>query len=239
MTLREAHNAVQDARQHPPRPVDGGMSRADLDRQMRAVLAQLETCSHAPAAPWGPTGRSRSSDEPPGGQRPPGDLGHTYYAREYGPPFNEPSARWPGAQDDEHRARIIKRARGELEHLRGQAEVARPEPESLEQLRRRIISQGAGWTVEQVALAMRCGERLVIEARKAAGRDPDYGRPLEPAEASRHRAETGRFSADGPAVEARRQRLRDLVDRRGYTIANAARVLGISRSTAERDLGRR
>jgi hypothetical protein len=214
-------------------------TRADLDRQMRAVLAQLETCSHVSAAPWGPTGRSPSSDEPPGGGRPPGDLGHTYYARAYGPPFHASTSRHPGAADDDQRARIVERARGELEHLRGQTQVDRPEPESLEQLRSRIVNQGEGWTVEQVALAMRCGERLVIEARKAAGRDPEYGQPLEPAESARHRAEGGRFQADGTAVEARQRRLRDLIDRRGYTLAGAARLLGISRSTAERDLGRR
>jgi hypothetical protein len=214
-------------------------TRVDLDRQMRAVLAQLETCSHVSAAPWGPTGRSPSSDEPQGGGRPPGDIGHTYYAREYGPPFHAASTRHPGAPDDAQRARIIDRARGELEHLRGQAELDRPEPESLEQLRARIVKQGEGWTVEKVALAMRCGERLVLEARKAAGREPDYGRVLEPAEKSRRRVETGRFQADASAVERRRRQLSDLIDRRGYTLANAARVLGISRSTAERDLGRR
>jgi hypothetical protein len=211
-------------------------SRDELDRQMRAVLAQLETCSHAPAAV---PGAIANSDEPPGGQRPPGDLGHTYFARDYGPPFHEASTRWPGAADDARRAAIIERARLELEHLRGHAAVERPEPETLEQLRARIIREGDGWTVEQVALAMRCGERLVVEARKAAGREPEFGRVPETAEPTRERVSTGRFQADSPAVERRRMRLHDLIDRRGYTLAGAARVLGISRSTAERDLGRR
>ena len=196
--------------------------RRELDREMRKVLAQLETCSHVPAAGWGPTGQSPSSDEHPGGRRPPGDLGHAYFAQRYGPPFAEATWAHAGAKSDDEREAILAEARDELAHIRDPAARDRPIGESVDDLRARIVREGVGWTVREVAQRMRCGERLVREARKAAGRDPDYGRIPEP-------------EAD---AEARRQRARELHST-GHTLAQIARLLDVSRSTIERDLGKR
>jgi DNA invertase Pin-like site-specific DNA recombinase len=196
--------------------------RSDLDREMREVLVQLASCSHVPAAPWQPSGRSRSSDETPGGTRPPGDLGHTRYARDYGPPFHERSRQYPGAVTNEQRRRVLERARTELEQLRGRGVKPRPAGESIQQRNARIIAEGTGWTVREVAIHFRCGEREVRRVRAAAGREPEYGRVPE----------------RDPDAERRRRRARELIDT-GHTLAQIARLLSVSRSTIERDLGRR
>jgi hypothetical protein len=194
--------------------------RAELDRQMRAVLAQLETCSHVPAP--SSSGGGSSSDEHPGGRRPPGDLGHTYWARWYGPPFHERSSAHPGARDDDNRVQIINAARQELEHLRGHAVRERTQSESLDQLRARIVKQGEGWTVEEVARAMRCGERLVIEARKQAGREPTFGRRVErPSEAL--------------ARDERRRRAEEMREK-GMSYRAIGSLLGVDGETIRRDL---
>ena len=71
---------------------------------------------------------------------------------------------------------IVERARSELRAWR-----RRPEPppvgESFEDLKRRIIDEGEGWTPQEVALAMRITPTLVRNVRAEVERDPEYGRP--------------------------------------------------------------
>lgn len=219
---------------------DVGMTRKELDAAMREALFGLSTCSHIPAA--NPQGGSHSSDESKGGNRPPGDLGPEHYARAYGPPFHTCTSRCDHrvkpAVTDARRLAVLEETTDELEHLRGygQSREPRPEGETAEQFAARIVNDGAGWSVRDAAVHFRCGEQHVRRVRKAAGREPENGEATAP-RVGRPRA-GGRF-ADGPAAEARRVNLIDLVERRGYTIAAAARLLGVSRSTAERDLGKR
>lgn len=198
------------------------MTREALNHEMRGVLAQLETCSHVPARVYGPSGGGRSSDSPLGGERPPGDEGHVKFARWYGPPFHEPTREHPGSQDDEQRKQVIRFARRELEHLRGHSVRKRPAGETREQRDKRIVKEGEGFTVKEVALRFRCGERDVRRARADAEREPEFGREPEP-------------TAD---AKARRDRAREL-ERQGLKLAQIARILGVHRSTVERDLGKR
>lgn len=191
--------------------------RAELDRQMRDVLAQIETCSHVPAAGWGPKGRSRSSDEHPGGGRPPGDTGHTRFAHAYGPPFSEATNAYWQARTDEDRQRVLDEARAELAHIRGQTERPRVAGETSEQRNRRIVTEGEGFTVREVAIRFRCGERDVRRARTEADREPELGHEIE--------------SPD-------RHRVRELHGK-GRTIASLTIQFGVSRSTVERWIGRR
>jgi hypothetical protein len=194
-----------------------------LDAEMRAVLAQLETCSHVPAAGWGPTGRSRSSDEHPGGGRPPGDIGHTYFARWYGPPFHLRTPKHPGCVTDDQRRNVLKAAKDELGHIRG-GRVARPlvPGERREDWEKRMVKEGAGFTAKEVSIRFRCGIRDVWKVRERHDREREYGRVPEP-------------DLD---TQARRARVREL-DGKGHTIAQIARLVGVHRSTVERDLGRR
>lgn len=156
------------------------MTRAEIDRRMREVLAQLSTCSHVPAAPWQPTGRSRASDEHPGGGQPPGDLGEAYWAREYGPPFWEPTPGAPGCRTDEERLLVLERAHEDLVSIRGRGiQERRPAGESFDARNKRIVKDYEGWPAKEVAIEVRCAERDVRKARMLDGREPEEGRKPE------------------------------------------------------------
>lgn len=199
--------------------------REGLDAAMRDVLRELELMSHVPASGYQPTGRSRSSDEPPGGTRPPGDKGHTYFARAYGPPFHERTPRYPGCLHDSQRAHVIESAQAEVDALKGRAERPRVVEESAEQLGERIVREGEGFSATEVAVRFRTGERRVRRVREAAGREPVYGRPLE--------AGNGGMTAD-----ARRARARQLREDENLPITSIARILGVNKSTVSKDLRR-
>lgn len=57
----------------------------------------------------------------------------------------------------------------------------RPEPppagETLDDLKRRVLEEGKGWTPHEVALAMRVTPTFVRHVRTEAERDPQTGRP--------------------------------------------------------------
>jgi hypothetical protein len=89
----------------------------------------------------------------------------------------------------EHWLTLLARAQT-LEEMRTITELAahelrawqrRPEPppqgESFDELKRRILREGQGWTPKEVALAMRVTPTLVRNVRTEADRDPEYGRP--------------------------------------------------------------
>lgn len=71
---------------------------------------------------------------------------------------------------------VIGRARDELAAWRVRPEPP-PEGESFDDLKTRIIREGAGWTPQEVALAFRCTPTLVRNVRTEAERDVEYGRP--------------------------------------------------------------
>jgi hypothetical protein len=66
--------------------------------------------------------------------------------------------------------------RAELEAWR-----RRPDPpppgETLDDLKRRVLEEGAGWTPHEVALAMRVTPTFVRNVRTEAERDPQTGKP--------------------------------------------------------------
>jgi hypothetical protein len=101
---------------------------------------------------------------------------------------------------------IVDRARSELRAWRRRPEPP-PEGESFEDLKRRIVDEGEGWTPQEVALAMRCTPTLVRNIRSELELDVEYGRP-------------DRSLAHGLAL------LRD-----GVTLRAAAMATGIPKST--------
>lgn len=52
-----------------------------------------------------------------------------------------------------------------------------PEGETLDDLKRRVLREGSGWTPHEVALAMRVTPTFVRGVRNEAERDPQTGRP--------------------------------------------------------------
>lgn len=150
----------------------------ELNAQMRHVLIQLSVTSTTPAAGYEPTSRSGATDSRvlAGGDTGPA----TYYARQYGPPFHPATARWPGAGTDARRRDLIEAATVELQQIRGGLVTPRPrfDDESLEARNARMIREGDGWKVRDVAVAFRCGEREVRKVRLEAARNPDDGREL-------------------------------------------------------------
>lgn len=198
--------------------------RADLDREMREVLSALNLFSHVQAMGYEPTGRGRSSDEPLGGSRPPGDIDHVVFAREYGPPFHEPTRRYPGARTNTRRAQVLENAKEELKQLRGKHARRQPAAESLAARNERMVREGEGWTVREVAIHFRCGENEVRRARKDAGREPDLGALLET---------EGELS-----VSERRRRAHELREQHNLPLSAIARKLGVDKATISRDLRR-
>jgi hypothetical protein len=71
---------------------------------------------------------------------------------------------------------IMRRALAELEAWRRRPDPP-PPPESFDDLKRRIVIDGEGWTPQEVALAMRVTPTLVRNVRREAEREEQYGRP--------------------------------------------------------------
>lgn len=82
----------------------------------------------------------------------------------------------PLCQTLEEFTAVLERAQAELDAWRRRPEPP-PEGETLDDLSRRIIDEGEGWTPQEVALAMRVTPTLVRNVRSEAERDPEYGRP--------------------------------------------------------------
>lgn len=202
-------DAGQEGRIAPASP-----EQARLDAEMQELVLQLMMCSHVPAAPWQPTGRSRSSDEHPGGGRPPGDLG----------PEVGLSAAYDRCETDEDRRRVIGRARDALKEIRGHLDLKRADGETEEQRIKRMLKETVNLSPEQVATTnFRMSPTLVRRHRSRAGLDPEKGTELVQED----------LDADG-----RRERAQSL-EAEGFSLAYIARKLGVSRSTVERDLERR
>jgi hypothetical protein len=197
-----------------------------LEQEMRQVLARLEVVSHGTIYSYAPVGTKGGFGDRDGGDgRPPGgelEAPHERWARA-----------WNQAGDDQHkRARALQGARDELEALTRRSAPLPAKLETPAERDARIVAQRRGWSASDVAIAERCLPRDVRRARQQADRDPETGDPLPDRDGRR-------LQPTGEAAEARRRRLEDLVDRRGYSLTAAARVVGVSRSTAERALGRR
>lgn len=187
------------------------MTRAELDQQMRAVLAQLELCSHVRAKALRPV--PTDGGEADGSS----DEGHLFFARMYGPPF------WPtgGPASDEQRGATIRWAHAELAHLRGMEDRPRPEGETRAQRDRRIVRDGEDFEAREVAVRFRCGEQDVRRARRRAGREPDRGRPVrseEPPDRTTRRTRASELRSDGMSMTA------------------IALLLGVDKATVSRDL---
>lgn len=92
-----------------------------------------------------------------------GDAPHLVFAQ-----------RWDAAGDDDERAAVLEAARDELDRARR----SRADPNAVESKRdrdARIVREGAGWPAREVATTFRTGIKDVWNARRAAGRELEFG----------------------------------------------------------------
>jgi hypothetical protein len=129
---------------------------------MRDVIVGFELLQYGGVMRWSRSARSAEAAALPQGE------GY--------PPLDYWLSEIDSARSLEEVRSLMDRARSEL-----RAWQRRPEPppagESFEDMKRRIVIEGEGWTPQEVALAMRVTPTLVRSVRNEAERDPEYGRP--------------------------------------------------------------
>jgi hypothetical protein len=147
----------------------------DLDRQMRQILARMEMLAHGGVTNYAPTGAGSGADTKP----PTGEL-H--------PPQEHWKRRWLLAieRDEEtgqreattvtrHRRDVLEKAQADLDSYLKRTEglvVGETERE----LEARIVREGEGWNVEQVAQHCRCTVTFARKARLKAARSVETGK---------------------------------------------------------------
>ena len=135
---------------------------AEILDNARPILIRLALVSHAPAGRLDAMPRTHGTPEH---RRPPGDA-H--------PPAERYRDRLQAATSPVEARRVLDEARAELERtLRRPLAVERVE--TAEEFAERIVLDGAGWTADEVALAVHCLPRFVRAARLGYGRDPEDG----------------------------------------------------------------
>jgi hypothetical protein len=159
-----------------------GQTIEDIRTQARPVLVRLALVSSAPTGRMDAMPRTHGTPEH---RRPPGEAI---------PVAEHLAHRLSQVISVREAAALLDEARAELSHAlrRGMAYDA---TETSDELAERIIEDGCGWPVADVARAMRCLPSFVRRAREAVGRDPETGLTLpdaDPMDAARVLAEAGR-----------------------------------------------
>ena len=122
-----------------------------MEREMRQVLAEMSVLSYGATTRFDKSGGK--SSEHPGGKQPSGDSNplHDVFGRE-----------WRAATTEADRARILGEAREALQNARKRAEGAYTE-ETWEQLRDRIVKEGEGFSLRDVAVAFKRRSFLIAQ----------------------------------------------------------------------------
>lgn len=137
--------------------------RDEIDREFDDVLAKMTVLLYGPAQTFDKSG-GRSSEHP-GGRRPTGD---NY------PLHEEFRERYAQASTRADRARVLAEAiEARQRVLKGPEE--RSEGETWEQLRDRVVKDGEGWALRDVATAFKITESQARKARRQKGREVEFG----------------------------------------------------------------
>lgn len=130
------------------------------DREMRQVLAEMALLSYGPTTRFDKSG-GRSSEHP-GGKQPSGDSNplHEIWAE-----------RWAEAPT----AQTLQEAREALESVRKRVESAYTE-ETEAQLYARIVKEGEGWPIADVARSLSVTATQVRKARRQHKREVEFGK---------------------------------------------------------------
>lgn len=182
-----------------------------LEDAMRQVLTRLELTTNGTTTTWDASGGSEPDYIPRLGHS---DAPHLHY-REL----------WNAAASDAERERVHVAAKHELDGILKSSGDPTKE-ESKESLYARIVAEGEDWPALRVAIHCRCGITIVHAARRAAGRDLEFGKQPRAAPAP----------AGAAGAAARREQLEQLIAD-GRSLRQAAEHLKISYWTARRDVG--
>lgn len=176
----------------------------NLEREMRQVLAEMEvwfqygsTMNFAQSGGGGDGGSGR----PPGSSSP----DHDYWRDRFDRAFNK------GA--------VLDEARESLKAMRYQKRV-KVKPETEAELEARIVREGEGWGITDIANHCRCTEKMVRKARERAGVSLEDGKGIVRRNLDREERQ----------VEAQAMR------KRGLTIRQIAQMLKCDVATVHRDL---
>ena len=193
----------------------------DLDRQMRQILARMELLPHGSITNYSPTGVGGSADtKPPTGElRPP----HEHWKRRWllAVERDEETEQREATTITTHRSDVIEKAQADLDsYLKRTEGLVVGETE--EQLEARIVREGDGWSVGEVAQHCRCTPTFIRKARLKAGVSIETGKQPDGLRAD---------SVDQIA------HARELA-RNGLTERQIAFFTGASKSTIRRVLGK-
>jgi DNA-directed RNA polymerase specialized sigma24 family protein len=136
------------------------MDTLDLPLEMRQVLAELELLSHGStqsfaAAPG--AGSDKSYGRPPGDEHPP----HLHWRNQ-----------WKRASDEDRRSEVLRHAKADLAaHRKGDMSRVQVMVESRDELEKRVVREGKGWSVQETALHCRVTPTFVRKARLRAAAD--------------------------------------------------------------------
>lgn len=185
-----------------------------VDREMAEILLAMEMLAGGSITNYSPTGAGGVADsKPPAGVRfdSTSDLPMHAYWR----------AKYERAVGNYRREQVYRAARAELEAFRKRPKIT-VIMETEEELEARIVKEGQGWTVEQVAIHCRCTTTFARKARLKGGVSVTTGNA--PASV---RIET----------DDQRERARKLGED-GMTERQIVMLTGLPKSTIRRVLGR-
>ena len=141
------------------------MSDSLIEHQCRQVIAELELLAHGKTATI--DGSGGHSDEPmgcpPGERSPPHDYWRGVLGRALG--------------DDHALTKVLEGATRELESWRPSPREATP-GETTDQFEQRLVKEGEGWAVQDVANHMKTTPKIVRRVRREAGVDEVTGLPV-------------------------------------------------------------
>lgn len=165
-----------------------------MDPEMAEVLLAMEMLAGGSITNYSPTGTGGVADsKPPAGVRFDGRSElplHAYWR-----------ARYEQAVGNYQREQVYKAAQAELDAFRKRPKIT-ISMETEEELEARIVREGQGWTVEQVAIHCRCTTTFARKARLKAGVSITTGNaPSEIAIDSLDQREHAREMAENGATE--------------------------------------
>jgi hypothetical protein len=182
-----------------------GLTLDEIKQSARPVLVRLALVSHAPSGRMDAMPRTHGTPEH---RRPPGEAN---------PEAEVLAHRLSVSTSLVEATGIVDEIRSELAHATRRA-LPPDTTETAEDMAERIVSDGVGWTVDDVSRAMHCTRPFVRTARLSFGRDP----------------ETGFTPPDGDPMNVARE-----LHAAGRSLYTVAALTGVPRSTLRYRLGLR